>query len=103
MPSKKPYLRIATEEAFATQELFKYYQRELERNPPDEPGFMSLWGFFMVSKDPYPLSLRERILDLGERRLQDMDATGIDRQVIFLTARVRLRRNRVKRQLQLCG
>ena len=85
MPTR-PYLRIATEEAFATKEMYRLYQREIDRNPPDEPGFMRLWGFFMVSKDPYPLNVRERLLDLGERRIHDMDETGIDRQVIFLTA-----------------
>ena len=86
MKSEKPYLRIATEEAFATADQYKLYQREIERNPPDEPGFMSLWGFFLISKDPYPLNVRERLLDLDERRIHDMDETGIDRQVIFLTA-----------------
>ena len=86
MKSKKPYSRIATEEAFATAEQYKLYQREIDRNPPDEPGFMSLWGFFLVSKDPYPMNVRERLLGLGERRIHDMDETGIDRQVIFLTA-----------------
>jgi len=86
MNSDKPYLRIATEEAFATSDMYKLYQREIDKNPPDEPGFMSLWGFFLVSKDPYPLNVRERLLDLGERRLHDMDESGIDRQIIFLTA-----------------
>ena len=86
MDSDRNYIRIATEEAFATKEMYKLYQREIDRNPPDEPGFMRLWGFFLVSKDPYPLNVRERLLDLGERRINDMNESGIDRQVIFLTA-----------------
>lgn len=73
MNKEKPYLRIATEEAFAPKEMLDLYLKEIERNPADEPGFMSLWGFFLVSKDPYPLNLRERIQDLGERRINDMD------------------------------
>jgi 5-carboxyvanillate decarboxylase len=80
------YLRIATEEAFAPPEMLELYRREVARNPADEPGFMSLWGFFIGSTDPYPSNVVARLQDLGERRLQDMDASGIDRQVIFLTA-----------------
>ena len=86
MTNKKDYLRIATEEAFATKEMFKLYREAIDRNPPDEPGFMALWGFFMISEDPYPKNVRERLLDLGERRIQDMDDSGIDKQIIFLTA-----------------
>lgn len=86
MNTERPYLRIATEEAFATEEMYRLYQKEIDRNPPDEPGFMCLWGFFLISEDPYPLNVRERLLDLDERRIRDMDESGIDRQVIFLTA-----------------
>lgn len=82
----RPYQRIACEEAFFPPEIFQRYLEEIKKNPPDEPGFMSLMGFFLVSQDPYPLNVRERLLDLGERRIQDMDASGIDKQLIFLTA-----------------
>ena len=80
------YNRIACEEAFFPQEIYQHYLKEIERNPADEPGFMSLMGFFLVSRDPYPLNVRERLLDLGERRINDMDESGIDKQLIFLTA-----------------
>ena len=86
MTNNNPYKRIACEEAFFPQEVYQLYLEEIKRNPPDEPGFMALMGFFLVSNDPYPLNVRERLLDLGERRIQDMDASGIDKQLIFLTA-----------------
>lgn len=80
------YKRIACEEAFFPREIYQLYLEEIKKNPADEPGFMSLMGFFLVSQDPYPLNVRERLLDLGERRINDMDASGIDKQLIFLTA-----------------
>jgi len=86
MTSDNNYKRIACEEALFPQEVYKLYLEEIKKNPPDEPGFMALMGFFLVSEDPYPLNVRERLLDLGERRLQDMDVCGIDKQLIFLTA-----------------
>ena len=86
MTDNKKYQRIACEEAFFPPEIFQRYLEEIKRNPSDEPGFMSLMGFFLVSQDPYPLNVRERLLDLGERRIHDMDESGIDKQLIFLTA-----------------
>jgi len=80
------YQRIACEEAFFPPELFQRYLEEIQRNPSDEPGFMALMGFFLVSQDPYPRNVRERLLDLGQRRINDMDESGIDKQLIFLTA-----------------
>ncbi len=75
-----PYKRIATEEAFLTQEIFKRYQRLL--NEPDvDPGFASLWGHF--SKHAPVL---DRLLDLGDRRLGDMDDSEIAMQILSLTA-----------------
>lgn len=86
MTDNAPYLRIATEEAFATPELFKLWREMLDQNPPDEPGFMSLWGFFLKSDVPYTRDLLRRIQDLGAERLKDMEASGLDKQLIFLTA-----------------
>jgi 2,3-dihydroxybenzoate decarboxylase len=45
-----------------------------------------MWGFYLSSESERARFLRDRLQDLGERRLADMDATGIDRQVISLTA-----------------
>jgi 2,3-dihydroxybenzoate decarboxylase len=44
-----------------------------------------MWGFYLSSESDRARFLRDRLQDLGERRLADMDATGIDRQVISVT------------------
>lgn len=78
------YRRIATEEAWAPPELLKLFRRELADKTIDDPGFHSLWGFFAGASERGKL-LVERIQDLGERRLADMDATGIDMAIVSLT------------------
>ncbi|MEJ0027091.1 MAG: amidohydrolase family protein [Rhizomicrobium sp.] len=85
MPAKVPYKRIATEEAFATQELFDQFGKLLDSGFRD-PGFESLWGFYLRSEAERPVLIRARLLDLDARRLADMDATGIDVQLLSLTA-----------------
>jgi 5-carboxyvanillate decarboxylase len=79
------YLRIATEEAFAPPELITLWRRMLDRGV-DDPGFVSLMGFYLSSSSERPRFIVERLQDLGERRLADMDAAGIDRQVVSLTS-----------------
>jgi predicted TIM-barrel fold metal-dependent hydrolase len=87
MPADGPgYLRIATEEAFAPPELLAAWREMLDGGGVDDPGFRSLWGFYLSSDSERATALRERLQDLGPRRLADMDATGIDRQIISLTA-----------------
>lgn len=78
------YKRIATEEAFATGEQIRLYRRLLEGS--GDPGFQSLWGFYLGSKSPRATAIITRLQDLGERRLQDMQDTGIDRQILALTS-----------------
>ena len=80
------YLRIATEEAFAPPELIKLWLEMIDSGTCDDPGFVSMWSFYARSKAERPASVLARLQDLGERRLADMDATGIDRQIISLTA-----------------
>lgn len=80
------YRRIATEEAFAPPELISQWREMLTSGSVDDPGFRSLWGHFLGSGSPRTTAVVERLQDLGERRLADMDATGIDRQVISLTS-----------------
>lgn len=82
----RAYKRIATEEAWATPELIQHYVKILETRSINDPGFYSLWGFFGKSQTPRARDLFERVQDLGERRLSDMDATGIDMQLLLLTA-----------------
>ena len=78
------YLRIATEEAWAPPELIKLFRRELAEKTIDDPGFHSLWGFFAGKSERGQL-LVDRIQDLGERRLADMDAAGIDKALVSVT------------------
>jgi len=86
VPPAKGYKRIATEEAFAPPEMFELYRKLLERPEFDDPGFRSLWGFYLSSPSPRATQIITRIQDLGEQRLRDMDATGIDRQILSLTS-----------------
>lgn len=74
------YKRIAAEEAFLTPEILGRY-RELLRDPQVDPGFKSLWGHF-VKHAP----VVDRLVDIGERRVHDMDEAGIAMQVLSLTA-----------------
>jgi 5-carboxyvanillate decarboxylase len=79
------YLRIATEEAFITTEVLSAYKRLIAAGF-DDPGFVSLWGFYSASASVRAATVREKLQDLGARRLADMDATGIDKAIIALTA-----------------
>ncbi len=79
-------VRIAAEEAWAPAELIARYRKLLAERPESwDPGFRLLWGFF-AGASPQATALVARIQDLGERRLADMDATGIARQIVFLTS-----------------
>ncbi len=79
------YLRIATEEAFATREQVDIYLRMIREGKADK-GMVSLWGFYATSPSERATNILERLLDLGERRLADMDATGIDKAILALTS-----------------
>jgi 5-carboxyvanillate decarboxylase len=80
------YLRIATEEAWATPEMLKLYRQLLQKKTLDDSGFRSLWGFFLDSNVSYTNTIVDRLQNLGERRIADMDESGIDRQLLLLTA-----------------
>src|SRR5258708_10148256 len=80
------YLRIATEEAFATPELFARYRKLLADGSHHDPGFASLMGFYLDNPSTRIQAVNQRMLDLGERRLADMDATGIAWQILSLTS-----------------
>ena len=79
------YQRIATEEAFAPKEMFDIYRKILAGSDPD-PGFVSLLGFYMNSQSERARHIMRCLSDLDQVRLQHMDDTGIDRQVIALTS-----------------
>ena len=79
-------IRIAAEEAWAPASLLQRYRTLLETKPESwDPGFRSLWGFFLGAS-PRATQLVARIQDLGAQRIADMDACGISKQLVFLTA-----------------
>ena len=80
------FKRIATEEAFATQELFKAYRDLLARKGSEDIGFNSLMGYYLNNPSDRTRAVSERLQDLGARRIADMDATGIDVQILSLTS-----------------
>lgn len=80
-----PYKRIATEEAWLPPEMMDLYLREIETKAINDPGFQSLWAFFSGGSEKAQAHAR-RIVDLDALRIADMDASGIDIQVVSLTA-----------------
>lgn len=78
------YRRIATEEAFAPREVLEAYARTLDDGTGDL-GFASLWDYYLRNPADQPRTLRERIQDLGDQRLADMAALGVDHQVLSIT------------------
>lgn len=80
------YQRIATEEAFAPPELITMWRDMLKRGSHNDPGFESLMGFYVTHRSERTDFVLDRLQDLGERRLADMDTAGIDRQIIALTS-----------------
>jgi len=79
------YLRIATEEAFATEEQLDAIMRLVREGRADK-GTVSLWGFYGTSPSERTTFIRERLLDLGPLRLAAMDEAGIDRAVLAMTS-----------------
>src|SRR4029453_14138025 len=74
-----PYKRIATEEAWAPAELLDTYRSMAARKSIDDPGFIVLWNRLGARGQ-----LSERLADIGERRIADMDSSGIDLQILSL-------------------
>ena len=81
----RDYKRIATEEAWATREQIKLF-RKLLADGYDDPGYKSLWGFYLESPSERARFIVDRLQDLGPTRIADMDASGIDMQVLMLTS-----------------
>jgi 2,3-dihydroxybenzoate decarboxylase len=80
-----PYRRIAAEEAWISPELLALYQKMLRDGSANDPGFDSLWRHYGLGMSERCIAVRERMLDLGARRIGDMDAAGIDTQILLLT------------------
>jgi 5-carboxyvanillate decarboxylase len=79
------YKRIATEEAWAPTEMLNQWRKLLTSKSYVDPGFQSMWGFFLGQEVSYTNDIIERLQDLGDRRIADMDAAGIDKQLLLLT------------------
>jgi len=84
--SSEPYLRIATEEAYAPPELLTRYRALLEDGSHNDPGFASLMGFYLNSPSPRLAEIRAQMQDVGDSRIRDMDATGIAKQILSITS-----------------
>jgi 5-carboxyvanillate decarboxylase len=80
------YLRIATEEAFATPEIIKLWLGLLDDPGFDDPGFRSLWSFYGTATAERPRFILEHLQDLGDKRIKAMDDAGIDRAILSLTS-----------------
>ncbi len=79
-----PYRRIATEEAFATPALMTESKRVLEAGGVD-PGFAQM-GKFIFGNGIAQRMLHGKLLDLGDKRIAQMDADGVDLAVISITS-----------------
>lgn len=80
------YKRIATEEAWAPPELITEFRRIIEKKLIDDPAFISLWGYYGNHPSQRAQDLLHKIQRLDETRIADMDASGIDVQLLLLTA-----------------
>lgn len=83
---ERAYRRIATEEAYAPPELLRIYGDLIAQGAVDDIGFTSMWGYFLHNPAPRTRSVIEKLQDLGEGRLRDMDLAGIDVQILSITA-----------------
>jgi 2,3-dihydroxybenzoate decarboxylase len=83
---KAAYKRIATEEAWLMRDIFDRYMKLVEIRALNDPAFESLWGYYGTSPSPRSVATLRRILTLGDGRIADMDASGIDVQLLLHTA-----------------
>lgn len=83
---KKQYRRIAVEEAWAVPEMFDLFREYLTKYPEDDPGLMSLMGYYALGEGDRPRFVRERVCDTEDLRIREMDAAGIDHQILSLTS-----------------
>ncbi|WP_119153416.1 amidohydrolase family protein [Caldimonas tepidiphila] len=85
-PKPVPYKRIATEEAFAPAEMMAIYREMIEKKVVDDPGFNTMWGFYLGGTSERSRHIEACMSDLDDLRLRHMDEAGIDMQILALTA-----------------
>ena len=76
--------RIALEEAFVTPDIYHEWAKVLDSRFA-EPGF-KLMGKGILGDSPGAKAVHARLLDLDAGRIQHMDETGIDLQLISITS-----------------
>ena len=79
-------MKLAIEEAFATPSLVAAWIKLLEDGAPGEAGLDQHFGRLITAKAGWGAEVTERLTDLGDLRLRQMDDCGIDMQVIAITA-----------------
>ena len=79
-------MKISTEEAFATPLLMDEWNKLIDDGIPAEPGFEQLIGAILDPVSNWEAMLQERRPELGPLRIQAMDESGVDMQLIFITA-----------------
>jgi 5-carboxyvanillate decarboxylase len=80
------FKRIATEEAFATTDIIEAYRDLIARGGSSDVGFVSLMGYYLNNPSKRTREIAAQLQDLGTRRIDDMNATGIDVQILSLTS-----------------
>ncbi len=78
--------KIAIEEAFATENLVTAWRGMIADGAPGEPGMIQHLGRLINTNRGWGAQVAERLVDLGPIRLAEMDANGIDMQVIAITS-----------------
>jgi len=66
--------------------MFDLYRRMLANRTVQDPGFNSLWGFYLGSPSPRATQIIERLQNIDARRVADMDASGVDLHILSLTS-----------------
>jgi 5-carboxyvanillate decarboxylase len=79
-----PMHRIAVEEAFLTEDISQEWAKVLA-GADVEPGFRMM-GDTMLGQSPGARHVHEQLIDVGAGRIALMDATGIDMQILSMTA-----------------
>jgi 5-carboxyvanillate decarboxylase len=79
-----PMRRIAVEEAFLTEDIAREWSKVLA-GASVEPGFRMM-GDTMLGQSPGARRVHEQLIDVGAGRIALMDATGIDMQILSMTA-----------------